>query len=65
MCELDITQILSGWWNCRLCNKKLFHKTFMGAKQVIQNEYYTLVDDVYILTCKKCHLERELCTKMN
>ena len=55
----NIYQLLSGWWNCRLCNAKLFFKNFMGVKHVIQNEFFTLVDDVYIMTCKKCHLERQ------
>jgi hypothetical protein len=54
-----IYQILSGWRYCRLCNAKLFFKNFMGVKYVIQNEFFTLVDDVYIMTCKKCHLERQ------
>ena len=50
----DIAQLLTGWNCCRLCNKKLYFKKFMGKKYVLNQEYLTLIDDVYLMTCKDC-----------
>lgn len=50
----DLMETLTGWNYCKLCNKKLYFKKFMGKKYVLNKEYFGLFDGVYLMVCQRC-----------